>query len=308
MYQEFIDNILQTRGRFACGDEYHERHHIIPKCLGGTNDENNLIDLFAREHFEAHRLLALENLNERDLCLAWWCMSSMKNENEEDRYICTPEEFEEARKAHSNNLKGENNPMYGVHRYGELNPMYGKKHSEETKKKIAEKSKMNVKDWTNNPYIGKSRKGKDSPAFGVKRSEETKKKLSEIRKVHKKIVQYDKDGNFIKSFNSEWEASEELGISVQLIRYSLKRLGNTAKNNIFILIENEEVPEKIIIPKRKRKNSRKIGQYTLEGEFVAFYDSLKEASTLNSVDSSSIIRCCNGKNRRAGNFIWKYEE
>ena len=61
MYREFIDNILQTRGRFNCGDEYHERHHITPKCMSGANDENNLIDLFAREHFEAHRLLALDN-------------------------------------------------------------------------------------------------------------------------------------------------------------------------------------------------------------------------------------------------------
>lgn len=34
-YDEFIDNILKTRGRFACGDKYYERHHIVPKCCGG---------------------------------------------------------------------------------------------------------------------------------------------------------------------------------------------------------------------------------------------------------------------------------
>lgn len=73
-YQAFIGNILQTRGRFACGDEYHERHHIVPKCLGGTNEENNLIDLFAREHFEAHRLLALEHPENNGLQYAWWNM------------------------------------------------------------------------------------------------------------------------------------------------------------------------------------------------------------------------------------------
>lgn len=60
-YQEFIDNILNTRGRFNCGDVYHERHHILPRCCGGTNDEFNLIDLYAREHCIAHRLLAEEN-------------------------------------------------------------------------------------------------------------------------------------------------------------------------------------------------------------------------------------------------------
>lgn len=30
-YKQFIDNILQTRGRFNCGEEYHKRHHILPK-------------------------------------------------------------------------------------------------------------------------------------------------------------------------------------------------------------------------------------------------------------------------------------
>lgn len=54
-YIEFINNILDTRGRFSCGDEYHERHHITPRCMGGTDDNDNLIDLFAREHFEAHK-------------------------------------------------------------------------------------------------------------------------------------------------------------------------------------------------------------------------------------------------------------
>lgn len=37
-YDSFIKNIIETRGQFGCGEEYHERHHIIPKCLGGSND------------------------------------------------------------------------------------------------------------------------------------------------------------------------------------------------------------------------------------------------------------------------------
>ena len=79
-YIEFINNILNNRGRFNCGDEYHERHHILPKCMGGTNDNDNLIDLFAREHFEAHKILALENPDNRKLQLAYICMSFVKND------------------------------------------------------------------------------------------------------------------------------------------------------------------------------------------------------------------------------------
>ncbi|MEO6304847.1 MAG: HNH endonuclease signature motif containing protein [Bacteroidia bacterium] len=36
---------------------YYEKHHILPKCLGGTNDEKNLVLLTAKEHFIAHLLL-----------------------------------------------------------------------------------------------------------------------------------------------------------------------------------------------------------------------------------------------------------
>ena len=31
-YQNYIMQILNTRGRFGCGKEYHERHHIVPRC------------------------------------------------------------------------------------------------------------------------------------------------------------------------------------------------------------------------------------------------------------------------------------
>ena len=90
-YDEFINNILETRGRFACGDEYHERHHIVPKCLGGTDDEENLIDLFAREHFELHRLLALENPDNNKLVYAWWMLAHI------DGREITAAEYEEAK-------------------------------------------------------------------------------------------------------------------------------------------------------------------------------------------------------------------
>jgi hypothetical protein len=35
----------------------YEKHHIIPKCCGGSNDKSNLVCLTPREHFIAHLLL-----------------------------------------------------------------------------------------------------------------------------------------------------------------------------------------------------------------------------------------------------------
>lgn len=162
-YSEFIQNILDTRGRFACGDEYHERHHIKPKCMGGTNDEKNLIDLFAREHFEAHRLLALENPDNNGLIYAWWMMSHVKDKTQ-DRYQVTAEEYEESRIKFGKFMNGENNPMYGVHRFGEDNPMYGKRgennpnygsHRTEEQKKKMSKSMKGKNAGENNPWYGK---------------------------------------------------------------------------------------------------------------------------------------------------------
>ena len=109
-YEKFIQNILDTRGRFNCEDEYHERHHIVPKCMGGTNDEENLIDLFAREHFEAHRLLAMENPDNNELIYAWSCMAFVNNDRQQ-RYMISPEEYEEMKVLLHTARSGENSPL-----------------------------------------------------------------------------------------------------------------------------------------------------------------------------------------------------
>ena len=152
-YEEFINNILENRGRFECGEEYHETHHILPRCMGGTDDEENLIDLFAREHFEAHRLLALENPKIKGLVYAWWCMSYITSNTTKQRYKITAKEYEEVRTEISKIMTGSNNPMYGKHHTekekerlcelfsGKNNPFYGKRHTEEAKNKISKANK-----------------------------------------------------------------------------------------------------------------------------------------------------------------------
>ena len=108
-YQDFIDNILQTRGRFINGDEYHERHHIIHRCKNGTDDKSNLIDLLAKEHFIAHKLLAEENMDDDQLVHAYMLMAFVKDDNQK-RYELTAEEYEDARKIHSLRFSGGKNP------------------------------------------------------------------------------------------------------------------------------------------------------------------------------------------------------
>ena len=169
-YNEFIDNILSTRGRFACGEEYHERHHIVPKCMGGSNDEDNLIDLYAREHFMAHKLLAQENPNNKELIYAWHCMSVVKRYNV-DRYELSPEEYEESRIAYSNMISQVMKERLSI---PENNPFYNRRHSDEAKRIIGEKSKERLSNPENNPMFGKHQTDESKKKIG----EKTKERLS----------------------------------------------------------------------------------------------------------------------------------
>ena len=51
----YIRIIRRSKNRSLCG--YIERHHIIPKSLGGSNNKYNIVELTAREHFISHMLL-----------------------------------------------------------------------------------------------------------------------------------------------------------------------------------------------------------------------------------------------------------
>ena len=64
---------------------YYEKHHIIPKSIGGTNDISNLVYLTAREHFIAHWLLfkiyeTSSNIKHaRSITQAFYYMSNLSN-------------------------------------------------------------------------------------------------------------------------------------------------------------------------------------------------------------------------------------
>jgi len=55
-YKLWYDSIINTAKNRKL-EEYVEKHHIIPRCVGGTDDESNIVELSAREHFICHRLL-----------------------------------------------------------------------------------------------------------------------------------------------------------------------------------------------------------------------------------------------------------
>lgn len=68
IYYELID---KARNRKIDDLEYYESHHIIPKCMKGSNKPENLVNLTAREHFIAHWLLHKNNPKNFSLLAAW---------------------------------------------------------------------------------------------------------------------------------------------------------------------------------------------------------------------------------------------
>ena len=56
VYNALIEN--RQKNPISRNDCYCERHHIIPKSEGGSNEPSNLVYLTAREHYICHLLLA----------------------------------------------------------------------------------------------------------------------------------------------------------------------------------------------------------------------------------------------------------
>lgn len=63
---------------------YHERHHILPKCMGGENKPGNIIKLTAEEHYIAHLLLCKIHPNNHKLLYAAIHMT-MGNKKQRER-------------------------------------------------------------------------------------------------------------------------------------------------------------------------------------------------------------------------------
>jgi len=57
-YTAWYYNIINyAKLRTLSPDVYTEKHHIIPRSMGGDNNADNLVKLTAREHFVCHLLL-----------------------------------------------------------------------------------------------------------------------------------------------------------------------------------------------------------------------------------------------------------
>ena len=102
-YKRQYENLIKSRlNRKIESDKYYEKHHIVPKCWGGSDNKNNIIYLTAREHYIAHWLLYRMRPYSNGVSFAFWKMTFPGNRFLEKRdYIITSRAYAEAKEAMS---------------------------------------------------------------------------------------------------------------------------------------------------------------------------------------------------------------
>ncbi len=99
-YLKIYNSLIQKRQDtpIVKGESYSERHHIIPKSMGGTNKKENIVRLTAREHYIAHWLLFRIYRN-KQMTYAFRVMNqTIKKETKREKYK-NSRAFLECRKA-----------------------------------------------------------------------------------------------------------------------------------------------------------------------------------------------------------------
>ena len=171
-YKQWHDNII-ARGKNRILTGYKEKHHIIPKSLGGNNSKDNLVELTAREHFMVHMLLCKFTTGQAKMKMsyAFNAMSTMRYGKR--KYKLHSRTAGVLRKEFYQSLKGrkdspETRLKKSLRFQGKNNPNYGKKFSKEHRRKLSE-----------------AKKGKKHILIGKKHKPETIEKMKQ-KKLGKK--------------------------------------------------------------------------------------------------------------------------
>lgn len=138
-YYAFID---ECRSK-DYGSEFTHKHHIVPRFMGGINDDSNMIKLSVPDHYKAHLLLA-HDCEDQFKSPAWASVAIF-------RKYWMVEDVEVIRQNLSKSMLGNNNPNFGkspsdytrqkmrIANTGIKNSYYGKSHSNEVRKKMSDR-------------------------------------------------------------------------------------------------------------------------------------------------------------------------
>lgn len=201
MNLRLIYNKICNRGQIRVLDKsiYCEKHHIIPICMGGSNQKNNLTNLTAKEHFICHKILCELYPSNEKLRYAFWAMCNQKNNR---NYIVSSRTYEYAKSLCLNMWKRPKSPDSikksadkrrgrKINRIqdGELNHNFNKKWITNI---LTNESKMIKGDIPNGWRLGRTKIG----SLGLSKSKD--KKWYHKDNKEKYFSQYDVPNGWIK--------------------------------------------------------------------------------------------------------------
>lgn len=186
-YEQLI-NRAQLRGKL---NGYKETHHIIPRSFGGENTKSNYVELTAREHYIAHALLwkiKFEGVYGSKMAFAFNTFirkMTTKERGIHHTYNINSKTYESFKEHFSKMLR----EKYAV----EGGTWVGRKHSEESKRKIGEKSKLKeFKKGPENPNWGK--KLNMTPEGSQRKKDAAKEKWADLA-WREKVLEKRKESN-----------------------------------------------------------------------------------------------------------------
>jgi hypothetical protein len=119
----------------------YEKHHIIPKSLGGSNDPQNIRNLTPREHFICHKLLVKMTIGEDQIKMKYAFWSMTRNTVYTHRNISS-KDYELARQSFIELRKGKT-----------YDQIYGSERSAIIRKKLSDASIGVPKPWAGSDGI-----------------------------------------------------------------------------------------------------------------------------------------------------------
>ena len=190
-YKNTYKNLIDSRKYRGLNKKnlsgYYEKHHIIPKCLGGTNKSDNLVLLTFREHVLAHQLLLKIYPDNKSLMKSVTRMLTCSIDDcgkKISKRIKSSREAEYLRELYSRSLSGDGHPFYG-----KVGPRIGAKLSDETKEKISVANKGKL-TGEKNPMYGIRLTGEKNPMYG---------KYGGNHPASKRVI--DSEGNIFECLN-----------------------------------------------------------------------------------------------------------
>lgn len=147
--------------------------------------------------------------------------------------------------------------------------------------------------------MSKSKLASKNPMYGKHMSDYTKEKLKEH---YNNVFQYNIDGTFIREWKCASDASSELGVDVSNISRCCNNITKTSNGYIWRYEKDVQDKNDICIENEKPK----IFQYNKNGEYVAKFNSVREAFELTGIKKTGIRGCLSGRLKSSGGYMWSY--